>query len=182
MRFGLFSNKYIAIIYLIALLQPLLFLAGCSTKHPPLQTVPKVDIERYAGVWFEIARFDHSFEKDCKNVSATYKLRADNKIDVINRCTLMNASTPKEAKGVAYAVDTTNSKLRVSFFWPFYGDYWVLMLDENYQYALVGAPSREYLWILSRTKTIDEKIKELILSKLPELGFDKSKFMWTIQE
>ena len=82
----------------------------------------------------------------------------------------------------SYAIDESNSKLKVSFFRPFYGDYWVLMLDENYKYAVVGTPSREYLWILARTSKLDEKIKKDILKKLPSLGFDTSKLIWTIQE
>ena len=103
-------------------------------------------------------------------------------IKVINRCTKIQTNEKKEAIGRAYAIDESNSKLKVSFFRPFYGDYWVLMLDENYKYAVVGTPSREYLWILARTSKLDEKIKKDILKKLPSLGFDTSKLIWTIQE
>jgi apolipoprotein D and lipocalin family protein len=156
---------------------------GCdSDKHPPLETVDKVDIEKYKGSWYEIARFEHRFEEGCKNVTATYELRDDGKIKVINRCTDIESNKRKEATGVAYAVDDTNSKLKVSFFRPFYGDYWIIDLDKEYRYALVGSPDRKYLWILSRTKTIDEKTKAMILAKLPALKFDESKFVWTIQE
>jgi apolipoprotein D and lipocalin family protein len=88
----------------------------------------------------------------------------------------------KEAKGVAYATDASNSKLKVSFFRPFYGDYWILMLDEEYRYAVVGDPSREYLWILSRRPTLEEEITKQILAGLPELGYDTSKLLWTEQE
>jgi apolipoprotein D and lipocalin family protein len=88
----------------------------------------------------------------------------------------------KEAIGRAYATDDTNSKLKVSFFRPFYGDYWVIILDENYDYVVVGTPSREYLWILARKPILDEKIKNEILQKLPTLGFDASKLIWTTQE
>jgi apolipoprotein D and lipocalin family protein len=159
-----------------------IFFIGCGAKHPYLKTVDKVDIEKYKGSWYEIARFEHFFEKGCKNVTATYELTKDGKIKVINRCTQIEDNRQKEAIGIAYPTDSTNSKLKVSFFRPFYGDYWIIDLDENYNYALVGSPSREYLWILSRTKTISDETKNNILEKLPKLGFDKEKFLWTTQE
>jgi len=159
-----------------------LFLIGCSSKHPPLDTVKQVDIQKYKGTWYEIARFEHFFEKGCKNVTATYKLKNDVDIKVINRCTMIEDNEKKEATGVAYAIDDTNSKLKVSFFRPFYGDYWIIDLASDYSYAVVGSPNRELLWILSRTKTIDENIKSEILKKLPSLGFDPKNFIWTIQE
>lgn len=159
-----------------------IFFIGCSTKYPDLKTVDSVDIERYKGTWYEIARFDHFFEKGCKNVTATYELKDDGNIKVINRCTKIDDNKEKEAIGVAYAVDENNSKLKVSFFRPFYGDYHILDLASDYSYVLVGTPSREYLWILSRTKTINSNIKNKILEKLPSLGFDSKKFIWTIQE
>lgn len=155
---------------------------ACSSKNPPLQTVEKVDLERYLGTWYEIARYEHFFEKDCKNVSANYSIMDEETIKVINKCTKIQTNEKKEALGRAYATDFTNSKLKVSFFRPFYGDYWVLILDEKYDYVVVGTPSREYLWILSRTSNLDEKIKKEILQKLPTLGFDTSKLIWTIQE
>ena len=142
----------------------------------------KVDIKKYQGTWYEIARFEHFFEKGCKNVTASYELKDNEKIKVTNRCTNIDDNEKKEAVGEAYAVDNTNSKLKVSFFKPFYGDYWIIDLDEDYNYALVGSPNREYLWILSRTKTISQEVKNSILNKLPEHKFDKSKFIWTIQE
>ncbi len=155
---------------------------GCGGKNPPLQTVKNVDIQKYQGTWYEIARFEHFFEKGCKNVTATYEIKNDGDLKVINRCTNIEDNTQKEAIGTAYSVDNTNSKLKVSFFRPFYGDYYILDLADNYSYALVGAPSRELLWILSRTKTLDETTKQKILDKLPPLLFDKEKFIWTIQE
>lgn len=158
------------------------FFIGCSSKHPPLETVKSVDIHKYKGTWYEIARFEHFFEKGCKNVTATYELKEEGNIKVINRCTMIEDNEKKEATGVAYAVDHTNSKLKVSFFRPFYGDYWIIDLASDYSYAVVGSPSRELLWILSRSKSIDEKIKMDILKKLPSLGFDKNKFIWTVQE
>ena len=155
---------------------------ACSSKNPPLQTVEKVDLERYLGTWYEIARYEHFFEKDCKNVSANYSMMDEETIKVINRCTKITTNEKKEAMGRAYAIDETNSKLKVSFFRPFYGDYWVLILDENYEYAVVGTPNREYLWILARDKKLPLKIQNDILEKLPSLGFDISKLLWTMQE
>lgn len=159
-----------------------LLFTACSSKNPPLQTVEKVDLPKYLGTWYEIARFEHFFEKDCKNVSANYSMMDEETIKVINKCTKITSNEFKEAMGRAYAVDSSNSKLKVSFFRPFYGDYWVLILDENYEYVVVGTPSREYLWILARNKTITAEVKNSILEKLPSLGFDASKFVWTIQE
>lgn len=155
---------------------------GCTSKNPYLKTVEKVDIQKYKGTWYEIARFEHFFEKGCKNVTATYELKNNEKIKVINRCTNIDNGEKKEAIGEAYAVNSTNSKLKVSFFKPFYGDYWIIELDEDYNYALVGSPNREYLWILSRSKTISEELKNSILEKLLVHQFDKNKFIWTIQE
>ena len=169
-------RKYLFIISLA------IFFLGCSAKYPSLQTVEKVDIEKYKGTWYEIARFEHFFEKGCKNVTATYELKKDGDIKVINRCIIIKDDKQKEAFGVAYAVDSTNSKLKVSFFRPFYGDYYILDLADDYSYAVVGSPNRKLLWILSRTKTINTQTKEKILEKLPQLGFDKKKFIWTIQE
>ena len=165
-----------------ALICMVLLFTACSSKNPPLQTVQKVDINRYLGTWYEIARYEHFFEKDCKNVSANYSMLDEQTIKVVNRCTNMLTNEKKEAIGRAYATDNTNSKLKVSFFRPFYGDYWVMILDKNYDYVVVGTPSREYLWILARKPILDEKIKNEILQKLPNLGFDASKLIWTIQE
>ncbi len=157
-------------------------LFGCSSKYENMKTVKSVDIERYKGTWYEISRLDHSFEKGCKNVTATYEIKEENKIKVINRCTMIKDNKIKEATGIAYAVDNSNAKLKVSFFRPFYGDYWIIYLNENYDYVLVGHPSREYLWILSRTKTINEETKIKLMQKAKEEGFDTNKFIWTIQD
>ncbi len=160
----------------------ILFFVGCSTKYDPLTTANRVDLNKYLGTWYEIARFEHFFEKGCKNVTANYSLLEDEKIRVINTCTKIETNKKKEAKGVAYATDITNSKLKVSFFRPFYGDYWIIDLDKDYKYALVGSPSREYLWILSRTKTIDENTQKSLLNIASKKGFDTTKFIWTIQD
>lgn len=94
----------------------------------------------------------------------------------------MSTNEFKDAKAVAYSVDETNSKLKVSFFRPFYGDYWILDLDDDYKYAIIGTPSKEYLWILSRDKTISDEVLNKLLEKISNMGFDKSKLIYTIQE
>ncbi len=154
-----------------------LFFFGCSSHYAPLKTVDRVDINNYLGTWYEIARYEHFFQEGCSDVNATYSLREDNKINVLNQCIKDNKLA--QAKGVAYAVDDSYSKLKVSFFRPFYGNYWILMLGDKYDYALIGEPSREYLWILSRTPAMDQKLKETILNKLPEFGYTSDKLIWT---
>lgn len=157
-----------------------LFFFGCSTHYAPLKTVEKVELNSYLGTWYEIARYEHFFEKGCVDAKATYSLKENGDINVLNEC--IKEGEPTQAKGVAYATDACNSKLKVSFFRPFYGNYWVLMLGDNYEYALIGEPSREYLWILSRTPKISEDLKEKILKKLPEFGYTSDKLIWTEQK
>ncbi len=155
---------------------------GCGSTYPNLPTVKTVDLEKYTGTWYEIARYEHFFEKGCKNVTATYELKDDGNIKVINRCTDINSNEKKEAIGIAYSDDPSNSKLKVSFFRPFYGDYYILDLADDYSHVVVGSPDREYLWILARAKSIDKNLKEYILKRVSALGFDPDKFLWTIQE
>lgn len=167
--------------YLLLLTLAFLFIA-CSSKNPALNTVKSVDLDKYLGKWYEIARYEHSFEKDCKNVTATYSLKEDGDLKVVNSCTNINTNKTKEAIGTAYSTNETNSKLKVSFFWPFYGDYWILDLDEKYSYALIGEASRKYFWILSRDKELNEDIKNDIISRLSNYGYNKDLLIWTIQE
>jgi apolipoprotein D and lipocalin family protein len=154
----------------------LLFFIGC-TQYKPLATVKSIDIEKYQGVWYEIARYEQFFEKGCSDINATYSLLDNAKIEVLNQC-IKNGEL-SHAKGIAYAIDSSNTKLKVSFFWPFYGNYWILDIGENYEYALIGEPSRKYLWILSRTKALDDKRMKKILKLLPSLGYDEKKLIWS---
>jgi len=163
----------------IFFLLPFLFL-GCSNSYPPLPTVKKVELDSYLGSWYEIARYEHFFEKGCVDAKATYSLRENGDIDVLNEC--IKNGEHSQANGVAYAVDANNAKLKVSFFRPFYGNYWILMLGDSYEYALIGEPSREYLWILARENTISQELKNKILNKLPELGYTQDKLIWTEQK
>jgi apolipoprotein D and lipocalin family protein len=151
---------------------------------PPLQVVPSVDLKRYVGTWYEIARFSHRFQEGCVESQATYTLRQDGKIGVLNQCT---KGTPggeiSSVQGSAWVVDTkTNAKLKVTFFWPFTGAYWIIDLGENYEYAVVGHPSRSYLWVLSRTPEMEEALYQRILEKLrSQLYYDVSKLTKTPQ-
>ena len=137
-----------------------------------LEVVSSVDLSRYVGRWYEIARLPNRFEKKCADsVTATYALRPDGKIEVVNRCR-KSSGQYTTAKGKAKIVDKkTNAKLKVTFFWPFYGDYWILDLGSNYEYAVVGDPSREYLWILSRTPQIEAALYQQLLARMAARGF-----------
>jgi apolipoprotein D and lipocalin family protein len=162
---------------------------GCATTTtsrlhlPPLQTVGHVDLGRYLGTWYEIARFPQSFEKGCTGTTATYSLRSDGDIEVLNRCHRGSLEGPeKVAKGRARVVDrASNAKLEVSFFWPFWGAYWIIELDPNYQYAVVGHPSRDYLWILCRTPRLAPEVYGRILERLKAQGYDLSRLQPTLQ-
>jgi len=149
-------------------------LGGCGAFNPPLETVNFVNLERYTGRWYEIARYPHFFERGCTGVTADYSIRDDGRIEVINTCIESSLDGPERLiQGSARVADpTTNAKLKVSFFGPFEGDYWIIDLDEDYSYAVVGAPNRRFLWILSRTPTMDAETYDGILQRLWEIGYD----------
>jgi apolipoprotein D and lipocalin family protein len=141
-----------------------------------LQTVTQVVLSRYLGRWYEIARYPNRFEKKCdRDVFATYGLRDDGRISVLNTCVKPDGSHG-EAKGWAKISDpSTNAKLKVTFFYPFFGNYWVLELGEDYEYAVIGEPSRKYLWILSRTPQMSEETYHAITENLAAKGYDAAK-------
>jgi apolipoprotein D and lipocalin family protein len=159
-----------------------LSLSACAA-HAPLPTVSHVDLDRYAGTWFEIARLPNRFERGCVAVTATYTARADGRIDVLNRCREERLDgTVDEAHAVARVVDdSSNAKLAVQFFWPFDGDYWIVALDAGYQWAVVGTPSRDYLWILSRTPHMKPSLYALLVERAASLGFDTKRLELTPQ-
>jgi apolipoprotein D and lipocalin family protein len=150
---------------------------------PPLQVVAFVDLSRYTGTWYEIARYPHKFQKGCIGSRATYNARDDGKLSVLNECyEESDKSKLRSAKGKAWIVDKdTNAKLKVSFFWPFSGDYWIIDLGRDYEYAVIGHPDRKYLWILSRTQVMDASIYEGILNRLQEQHYDTSRLIRTHQ-
>jgi apolipoprotein D and lipocalin family protein len=148
---------------------------------PPLETVAQVDLGRYVGTWYEIANFPHSFQRGCTATTATYTLRSDGEIEVLNRCRKGSVHGPeKAARGRARVVDrSSNAKLEVSFFRPFWGDYWIIDLGQSYEYAVVGHPSRDYLWILSRTPSMDTGVYDGIVARLAARGYETSRLVRT---
>ena len=150
-----------------------------TIKSQSLQTVRYVDINKYTGTWYEIARLPNSFEKKLDCITATYTLRDDGKIKVVNKGYLIDDhSRSKEVKGVAWIPDANSpAKQKVRFFWPFAGKYWVIELDNEYQYAMVGHPSRNYFWILSRNKNMDEAIYKKLLDSAAKNGFNVNKII-----
>lgn len=158
---------------------------GCGTAptYPPLSTVGAVDLQRYLGVWYEIGRLPNSFEKECVAVTATYASRPDGKIDVLNQCRRKTFDGPiKKARGKAWVVDSaTNAKLKVQFFFPFSGDYWILELGSDYDYAVVGTPDRKLLWILCREPRMNETLYQGILERRKQQGFDVGRMIRTPQ-
>lgn len=154
----------------------LAFVFGWSDE---LKTVAHVDLERYLGKWYEIARYDHRFERGCSEVEAIYTKRDDGMIGVLNRCFIKEDNRTKEAHGRAKVADeTTNSKLKVTFFWPFYGNYWIIELAEDYRFVVVSEPKKEYFWILSRTPVMEQADLDGILERTNALGFDARKLIW----
>jgi len=154
-----------------------------AADQPPLAVVDSVDLQRYLGKWYEIASYPAWFQKGCTGSTAEYTLLPDDRIRVVNRCFKKNLDGPlKESKGKAEVVDNqTNAKLKVWFFWPFKGDYWIIDLAPDYSWAVVGTPSRKYLWILSRTPALDQNVIEDILSRLPAKGYDPERLNMTSQ-
>jgi len=157
---------------------------GCNAFNPPLDVVEKVDLGSYTGRWYEIARYPNSFEPGCVGVTADYSLRQDGRINVLNTCREGSLDgNVRTIEGVARVVDSsTNAKLAVTFFGPFEGDYWILELGNDYEYAVVGDPSRKFLWILSREPVLDGNLYEDILSRLPEKGYDPERLEPVLQQ
>lgn len=162
-----------------------LALAGCGlSPTTPLDTVSEVEVQRYLGKWYEIARYPNRFQRQCfGGVTAEYSLRDDGRITVLNKCREDSLDGPVDhIEGVARVANTeTNAELKVRFFLFFEGDYFIIDLDEDYQWAVVGEPARRFLWILSRTPSMDPAVYEDILSRLPEKGYDPAGLVLTPQ-
>ena len=156
-------------------------LSGCNSQ--PLQTVSSVDLKRYAGKWYEIASYPQRFQRGCHRTTAEYTLSDKGYVVVENRCRKDSLNGKESSiKGKAFVVKNTgNAKLKVQFFWPFRGKYWIIDLADDYSYAVVSHPNREYLWILSRTPQMNEDIYNQILARLKEKHFDLSKLQRTPQ-
>lgn len=144
-------------------------------------TVQSLDLNRFMGRWYEIARYDHRFEKEMTHVSATYSLREDAKIEVLNEG--WKDGELKQIKGKAKQPDPNDpGKLKVSFFLWFYADYYVLEIDPDYQYVLIGSSSDKYLWIMSRDKTIPDTLRDELLQKLQARGYDTNRLVFVDQQ
>tara|TARA_B110000495_G_C22908524_1_gene530448 strand:- start:140 stop:697 length:558 start_codon:yes stop_codon:yes gene_type:complete len=171
-------NKLPIIVFLI----PLVLLSiSCKTHKSIIDktVVTELDIDSYLGTWYELARFDHSFERNTVGVTANYSMLEDGMIKVVNTG-FKNTLDGKQTIAIGKAkIPDSNipSKLKVSFFWIFYGDYYVMDLDKDYQWALIGSESDNYLWILSRTPQIDKYLYQALLDKLTARGYDINKLI-----
>ena len=166
----------------ILIMATLLTALSASAQHNDINrtTVKSIDIDRYMGRWYEIARFDHSFERDLEYCETFYSLQDDGTITVTNTGIKSRTERRKTSYGKAKSGDAPG-QLRVSFFWIFYSDYNILALDEDYEWALVGSKSPKYLWILSRTRRLDQTTKNEILDIAKSRGYDTSKLIWVKQ-
>jgi apolipoprotein D and lipocalin family protein len=176
-------------ITLILIFHLLIVAVASAQRTSPLETVEKVDLSKYKGTWYEIARYPNKFQKKCVgNTTATYNLNENGTVEVVNECLLKNGKTEK-AIGKARVIDkNTNAKLEVrfapaflSFLSAVWGDYWIIDLEKDYEYAAVGDPKREYFWILSRKPELDVATYQAILRRAETLGFNPSKVYKTPQ-
>jgi len=171
-------SRFLFLVAFFALLASMLSAGDAK----PLKTVDSVNLQRFAGDWYEIARYSNRFQKDCdSDMHVRYMLQGPGKLSVRNECRNANGK-PDIANGTAKVVDAkTNAKLKVTFFWPFYSDYWIIDLDPQYRFAVVGEPGRKYLWILSRAKELDQETYQHILLRVAGNGYDTSKLVKTKQ-
>lgn len=165
-----------------------ILLASCMGVPDNVKVVDNINANEYLGTWYEIARLDHSFERGLQNVTATYSLREDGGIKVINRGFNPETKKWKEAEGKAYFIDQPHAdgsytgKLKVSFFGPFYGAYNIIELDKPYyNYVMLCGPDKSYFWILSRTPQLPYPIKQHLIAKAKELGFATDKLIYVPQ-
>ncbi|AJJ64007.1 outer membrane lipoprotein Blc [Yersinia aldovae] len=167
----------------ISVLVATLLSVACSVTPPKdVKVVDNFQLPRYLGTWYEIARLDHSFERGLDSVSANYTPRDDGGVKVINRGYNQKKQQWQESIGKAYFIGSPQqASLKVSFFGPFYGGYNVIDLDDEYQHALIAGPNRDYLWILSRTPTIDIQTRDRLVAVAKNYGFPVDKLIWVKQ-
>ena len=163
------TNKY----PVLTVLGAILCLCGCLGMPPGVTPVSDFELDRYLGTWYEIARLDHSFERGLEQVTANYALRSDGGVRILNRGFDTDKQAWDEAEGKAWFVESENTGyLKVSFFGPFYGSYVIFELDQDdYQYAFVSGPDTSYLWLLSRTPTVDPALLTRFRVEAERLGF-----------
>lgn len=157
--------------------------SGPKVRLPPVETVKAVDLGRYMGKWFEIAAFPQKFQKGCRCTTAEYELTDKGYVRVVNSCRRGGADGKvSRAKGKAWVVPGSgNARLKVQFFWPFKGHYWIIDLADDYSYAVVGDPTRKYLWVLARTPRMDPVLYAEILARTAAQGFDTSRLVMADQ-
>ncbi|MBN2198375.1 MAG: lipocalin family protein [Candidatus Aminicenantes bacterium] len=171
----------------MGILLPTLILLGAATLGakdvPPLETVPEVDLQKYMGKWYEIAAFPQRFQKGCHCTTAEYAMTHKEYVSVLNICRKDSAQGKiSRARGKAFIVEGSgNAKLKIQFFWPFRGNYWIIDLAADYSYAVVGDPSRDYLWILSRSPRMDASLYDEIVDGCARKGFDVNRLRKTDQ-
>jgi len=155
-----------------------LLLASCTGMPDNIKPVQSFELQRYLGTWYEIARLDHSFERGLSHVTANYTVREDGGVKVINRGYSKENKEWEDAEGKAYFVDKPDTGyLKVSFFGPFYGSYVIFELEENYNYALISGPDREYFWILARQPQLDPELLQQLIAQAKSLGFATDKLI-----
>ncbi len=173
--------RYVPVVLLTAVVAPL---CGCGSLPqavlPPLDTVSNVDLNRYTGKWYEIARYPNWFQSGCTSSTADYTANGDGTIGVFNTCLAADGSVNSTIQGTARVVDSAaNAKLKVTFpRIPFPADYWIIQLGESYEYAVVGEPTRGTLFILSRTPTLDQGTLDVILARLTDQGYDPARLIY----
>jgi len=157
--------------------------APARAQQAPMPTVPSLDLDRYAGQWYEIARYPNSFERDCaRDVTATYTRNTDGTVTVVNACRKADGSVMSAQGQARMAVPPSKLEVRFAPAWlswlPFvWGDYWVIDLADDYSYSVVGEPSRDYLWILARDPRLPDATLDRIVAKLPALGYDPERLV-----
>jgi len=156
---------------------------SCASQKTPVKTVSGVDLGQYAGVWYEIAHLPARFQKNCDCTTAEYSLTSNDYIKVKNRCRKSDTGKWTSVSGKAFVVPNSgNARLKVQFFWPFKGDYRIIALDDDYNYAMVGTNNRKYLWVLSRTPQLDESVYNRLVGKAAGLGFPVDELIVTRQD
>lgn len=181
---NLFLPRWILVpLILISYLTLFIFMTTTIARSQTLETVPSVDLNKYAGKWFEIASYPQRFQKGCNCTTAEYTLSEKGYVIVENRCNKGSVNGKQSyIKGKAFVEEGSgNAKLKVQFFWPFKCKYWIIDLADDYSYAVVSNPNRKYLWILSRTSKMDDAVYLQIISRLKSKGFDISKLQRTRQ-
>ena len=165
---------------IMTIMAVLLFL-NCNDKSAPTEPITGFDLEKYFGKWYEIARLDHRFERDMEQVTAEYSMRDDGKVKVVNRG-FKNDKWKKAVGKAKFAKDDKTGFLKVSFFGPFYGSYIIFELPDDYSYAFISGDNTNYLWFLSRTPTVSDKLLEKFITEAKEYGFNTDDLIFVEQE